>query len=145
MRKNPYIMLIGRYTGIVTAEFIKSRDIQAPKLKKGIFGADSEFPEWHQCQFDPNQTLKDGIKYDTLHTILQKLDYKINSKDGPYISPWIQKEGKADYYIIWEWTHGYIELYENQTVTYDIVAIVPAKGIKFNSENRFNLKEFKNV
>ena len=145
MRKNPYIMLIGRYTAVITAEFIKHRNIRARKLSKKIFGADSEFPEWHQCQIDPNQTLKDGIKYDTLHNVLQKLDYKSNSKDGQFVSPWIQENGTADYYIIWEWTHGYIKLYENQTVTYDIVAIVPNKGIKFNSKNRFNLKEIEYV
>ena len=39
--------MIGTYTGIVTAEFIKHRDymVSQPNWGAGIMGADAEFPE----------------------------------------------------------------------------------------------------
>jgi hypothetical protein len=138
--------MLGTYTGIVTAEFIKRRDymVSQPNWKAGIRGADAEFPEWHQALIDPNQTLYEGWEWDTNHLLYGTQDYKQFSQAGVLISPDIQKvieQDITDNLAIWEWSNGnrWVELKEGMEVSYDIIGIRDAKECisKLNHENRF--------
>lgn len=137
--------MIGTYTGVVSEEFIERRDRMAPGFNAGVFGADAEFPEHHQAEVDPNQTLHEGWEYDTYNSELNlAIDYKMYSKDGIHISPKIQgaiRRGKIDSLAIWRWLPYYHELEPGLKVEYEILAIVDAKEAlsKINSKNRFTL------
>ena len=98
------------YKGKVAKEFIVRRDERIAEDKRSnvdpYFQWDCEFVEWHQAKVDPFQTLYDGYEYDTTHKVLGNIDYKIYSKAGVHVSPYIQKqilEGKIDKLGIWMW------------------------------------------
>lgn len=138
--------LVGIYAGIVSPEFIAHRDRKAPSYNAGIFGADAEFPEYHQVEIDPMQTLFEGWEYDTDHSVLHlALDYKMYSQDGIHVSKPIQraiKKGKTDALVIWRWLPEYKELQAWMQVKYEILGIVDAKEAlkKLNAKNRFTFK-----
>ncbi len=132
------------FKGIVDRAFINYRNKIMHSRAAGIRGADSEFPEYHQCQVDPCQTLNNSWVFDTVHTKLGNVDYKNFSKDGVHVSTAIQKQiiaGNIDYLGIWKWlpNNRWIELKEGMTVEYEILDYVDAKeAIKYlNKDNRF--------
>ena len=135
--------MIGTYMATVSEEFIERRDRMAPEFNAGVFGADAEFPEHHQVEIDPSQTLNEGWEYDTYHADLNlALDYKMYSKDGIHISAAIQRAiraGKVDSLVIWRWQPYYQELKPGMKVKYEIMDVVDAKEAlrKINSQNRF--------
>ena len=141
--------MLGTYTGIVTAEFIKRRDIMVsqPNWKAGIMGADAEFPEQHQAMIDLDQTLYEGWQYDTIHSEYGNVDYKQYSQAGVKISPAIKRvieQGITDNLAIWKWSNGnrWVELKEGMEVSYNIIGIRDAKECisKLNHENRFTFR-----
>ena len=132
------------FKGIVDRAFINYRNKIMHSRAAGIRGADSEFPEYHQCQVDPCQTLNNSWVFDTVHTKLGNVDYKNFSQDGVHVSTAIQKQiiaGNIDYLGIWKWlpNNRWIELKEGMTVEYEILDYVDAKeAIKYlNKDNRF--------
>ena len=139
--------MIGTYTGIVTAEFIKRRDymVSQPNWNAGIRGADAEFPEWHQALIDPNQTLYEEWEWDTNHSLYGTLDYKQFAKPGIKISsPIIKviKQDKTENLPIWRWSNGnrWVELTEGMEVSYDIMGVVNARQAVDRLENVLNPK-----
>lgn len=132
------------FKGIVDRAFINHRNKIMYSRDAGIRGADSEFPEHHQCQVDPRQTLNDTWVFDTFHTEKGKIDYKNYSVKGVHVSVAIQKQiikGNIDYLGIWKWlpNNRWIELKEGMTVAYEILDYVDAKeAIKYlDKNNRF--------
>lgn len=123
-------MRLGPHHGKACSTFVSQRNINAPRYKMGIFGADCEFPEFHQSQIDPDQTLYKGWHYDTNHRVLGHLDYKLLSSKGVHVSDSIKKQianGNIQYLVIWKWKHQYKEIYLNQEVEYILLGIVDAK------------------
>lgn len=123
--------MIGTYTGTCDSIFMNNRDYVAPKYKMGIFGADCEYPEYHQSTIDPKQKLYNGVNWDTTHTDLQNLDYKLAKNDGMvHIGDYPKKQvklGNIHHFIVWRWDPHYIQLYLNLKVSYKILGIVDAK------------------
>lgn len=136
--------VIGIYKAIVTDDFIEHRNRMAPKYNAGIFGADAEFPEMHQCKIDDDQTLYEKWHYDTYHTPTSSAwDYKMYSHAGIHISRAIQNvimAGKTDSLVIWRWLPEYTQLEVGMEVEYEIMAIVDAKeALAKLVDNRFKL------
>jgi hypothetical protein len=137
--------VIGKFKAIVTDDFIEHRDRMAPKYNAGVFGADAEFPEYHQCKTDPDQEIYKDWHYDTYHTPTSSAwDYKMHSQNGIHVSPAIQrviKSGKTDCLVIWRWIPEYTQLEAGMEVEYEIMEIVDAKLAleKLNYDNRFIL------
>lgn len=135
--------MIGTYSATVTSEFIERRDRMAPEFNAGVFGADAEFPEHHQAEIDPEQTLNESWEYDTYHSGLgATLDYKMYAAAGIHVSAAIQRairSGKTEKLVIWRWKPFYAELKEGMDVEYEILGVVDAKEAlsKLNRENRF--------
>jgi len=145
-------LLVGTYKTTTTQKFIDHRDRRAPEYTQGIFGADCELPEHHQCEIDPKQTLHEGAAFDTTHEDLDSLDYKLYSQEGVHLRPWIQKQisaGLIKHLVIWKWKNGYKELYLNQEVEYIILGVVDAKlaleQVKRNGNNRFDFNKIQKV
>ena len=135
-----------RYSYTPTKEFIDRRNDQVREDDRDdvnpYFQWDSEAPEWHQSDIDPKQTRYEGYEYDTDHEDLGHCDYKMYSKAGVKLSPYIQKqinEGNIDTLIIWKWCDRYKQLEEGIPVDYEIVGHVNAKDAlaQINLENRF--------
>ena len=132
------------FKGIVDRAFINQRNKVMHSRNAGIRGADCEFPEYHQCQVDPCQTINPSWVFDTVHTKLGNIDYKNFSKKGVHVSTAIQKQiiaGKIHYLGIWKWLpdNRWIELKEGMTVGYEILDYIDAKeAIKYlDKDNRF--------
>ena len=133
-----------KFKATISKDFIEHRNSIIEKRSAGIRGADSEFPEFHQCIVDKFQTLNEGWEYDTYHEILGKIDYKQYSQAGVHISTHIQEQiklGNIDMLGIWKWLpdNKWVELEEGMKVQYEILDYVDAKeAIKhLNEENRF--------
>ena len=149
-----------RYKGKVAKEFIVRRDERVAKDEREqldpYFQWDCEFVEWHQAKVDPFQTLYEGYEYDTVHKVLGNIDYKIYSKAGVHLSPYIQKqilEGKIDKLGIWMWVKPYKRLELGESVEYEIIDFVDAKqalarlepDMKGGQRFQYPLKELKEV
>ena len=137
--------MIGIYSGKISRAFINRRDEMAPQLNAGVFGADAEFPEHHQVEIDPEQTMNESWHYDTNHSDMGALDYKMYCKYGIHVSTAIQRcirEGRTDKLVIWRWLPFYSELKAGHEAAYEILGIVDAKESlsKLNSDNRFVFK-----
>jgi len=145
-------LLVGRYKGTVNQKFIDHCNRKAADYTRGIFGVECEFPEHHQCEIDPKQTLHEGATFDTTHEDLETLDYKLYSQEGVHVSPWIQKQiaaGRIKNLVVWKWTNGYKRLYLNDEVEYTILGVVDAKlaleHIKRNGNDRFDFNKIEKV
>ena len=77
-----------------------------------LFRGACELPEYHQCEVDPNQVLFESThsngyrEADTVHLKWGNLDYKIDSKEGIYISESTEKNiknGIIDAILVWSW------------------------------------------
>lgn len=145
--------MIGEYTATVFQDFIDRRQERVDEDTRTdvnpYFQWDSEFPEWHQSLTDPLQTMYEGYEFDTIHEMYRNLDYKMYSKEGVKVSPYIQKQinaGKIDHLVVWKWTDGYKQLYLNQEVKYTILGVVPAKEAAAKLVNgRFKFEEVSHV
>ena len=133
-----------RYKGIPTKEFIEQRDekIAVDNNPNPDFRWDSEFPEFHQAEIDPKQTIYEGFEFDTIHEDLGNLDYKMYSQSGVHVSKYIQRQvaaGKIDKFVVWMWVKPWEKLKEGMPVEYEILGQVDAKEAvkKINEENRF--------
>jgi hypothetical protein len=151
---------MSRYKGKVAKEFIVRRDERIAEDNREnldpYFQWDCEFVEWHQAKVDPFQTLYDGYEYDTTHKVLGNIDYKIYSKAGVHVSPYIQKqiiEGKIDKLGIWMWIKPYKRLELGESVEYEIIDFVDAKqalirlepDMKGSQRFQYPLKEIQEV
>ena len=136
-------MMIGTYSSTITKAFIERRNEMAPKFNAGVFGADAEFPEHHQVEIDPEQSVNESWHFDTYHSgIKAALDYKMYSHQGIHISTAIQRcirEGWIDKLVVWRWVPWYTELKEGMEVEYEILGLVDAKKSlsQLNRDNRF--------
>ena len=142
--------MIGSYKGKPDEKFIGQRDTRAPKYKLGFFGADCEFPEYHQSLIDPNQSLYTGAAWDTTHVKLKNQDYKLITKEGKvHVGDWPKKQirlGNIHHLVIWKWDAPYKQLYLNQEVGYTILGIVDAKTIlKVLEETNSNYFDFNQI
>lgn len=139
------------FKAVVSKEFINRRQLRVNKDKRNdvnpYFQWDCEFVEFHQCEVDPQQTVYKGYEYDTVHEEFGNLDYKLYSKAGVHISPYIQRQirkGLIDHLVIWRWENGYKQLTEGAEVEYNIIGTIPAKFVldKLNAENRFDYDKY---
>lgn len=142
--------MIGTYRGKPDSVFIAGRNIKALKYTQGIFGADCEFPEYHQSIIDPKQKLYAGIKWDTTHIDLKNLDYKLAKNNGMvHVSNFPKKQvllGNIHHFVVWMWDPGYNQLYLNQEVGYKILGIVDAKlALKVMQKTNSNCFDFNQI
>lgn len=98
---------------IIDQRYLDIRNRAATTYKgSDLFRGTCELPEYHQCEVDPNQTLFESKhdngyrEADTVHKELGNLDYKIDSKEGVYLSESTEKNIKAgniNGILVWSW------------------------------------------
>ena len=137
------------FSFIVEQKHLDIRDHAATHYKgSSLFRGACELPEYHQCEVDPNQKLfppsgKNGFRAaDTIHSIIGACDYKIDSKDGIYISECTQKHidnGTIKALVVWSWsTVPTDSLQVGDKLSYTIKGWIDVKDIlKINSDRRF--------
>jgi len=140
--------LKGKYSGVVSLEFITQRDIKQNFYKMGLMGANCEYPEYHQSCIDANQVLSEEgeMRWDSTYLETNTtLDYKQYSKKGVHISPYIKKaliSGALEKLVIWKWSpnNRAPNLNEGTPIAYEILGVVDAQdaldNLKIDDEGK---------
>lgn len=140
--------MIGVYGGVVTKEFIETRNKHVERLIRcgekedmAYFRWDCEFPEYDAGNFQNiGHTWKKGYYPDTIHEEYLACDWKYYGQNGAHVGStpqqWIE-DGKINTIVLWKFLENRYgkKLKVGEFVGYEILHYVPAKIVLNGLQN----------